>query len=213
MKTPQPNSGVAMNGGLAAEPVDIQPVTLEGLYVRLDPLSMSHLDAICEVGLNDDLFRWFPFPVVTGDDMRASIEVALRDQEAGTALPFVTRELNSERLVGSTRFANIDRLNRRVEIGFTWIGRKWQRTAVNTEAKYLMLRHAFETWRCIRVELKTDSLNERSRKAILRIGAKEEGTFRNHMVTASGRLRHSVYFSIIDSEWPEVKKELERKLG
>jgi RimJ/RimL family protein N-acetyltransferase len=115
-------------------------------------------------------------------------------------------------VVGSTRYGNIDRENRHVEIGWTWLGRNWQRTPLNTEAKYMMLRHAFERLGCIRVELKTDSLNERSRTAIRRIGAKEEGTFRNHMITYSGRLRNTVYYSIIDSEWPEVKAALEKRL-
>jgi len=118
----------------------------------------------------------------------------------------------SGRIIGSTRYGNIDRVHHRVEIGWTWVARQWQRSAVNTEMKYLLLRHAFETLKCIRVELKTDSLNERSRAAILRIGAREEGTFRNHMITASGRIRHTVYFSILDSEWPDVKTRLERKL-
>ena len=107
---------------------------------------------------------------------------------------------------------NIDRTHHRLEIGWTWLARPWRRTAMNTEAKYLLLRHAFETLRCIRVELKTDSLNEPSRMAILRIGAREEGTFRNHMITESGRLRHSVYYSIIEAEWPEVRARLERML-
>ena len=120
-------------------------------------------------------------------------------------MPFATVERNSKKIVGSTRFMNIDAMNRHVEIGSTWIAPPWQRTAVNTEAKYLMLRHAFETWKCMRVEFKTDLMNERSRRAILRLGAKEEGTFRKHMVTWSGRIRDSVYFSIIDTEWPEVK--------
>src|SRR4030095_9518856 len=117
------------------------------------------------------------------EEMRAYVEAALGEQARGVSLPFVTIEKSSGRVVGSTRFGNIDRENRHVEIGWTWIGREWQRTAVNTEAKYLMLRHAFESLECLRVELKTDSLNERSRNAILRLGAKEEGIFRNHMVT------------------------------
>ncbi len=116
------------------------------------------------------------------------------------------------RVIGSTRYGNIERVHHRLEIGWTWVARQWQRSAINTEAKYLLLRHAFETLKCIRVELKTDSLNESSRAAILRIGAREEGTFRNHMITASGRIRHTVYFSILDSEWPGVKTRLESKL-
>ena len=125
---------------------------------------------------------------------------------------FATVERSSGRAIGSTRFMNIDRANRRVEIGSTWIAPPWQRTAVNTEAKYLMLRHAFEVWGCMRVELKTDALNQKSRNAILRIGAKEEGTLRRHLVTWTGRVRDTVYFSILDDEWPEAKRKLENKL-
>ena len=191
----------------------VQPVTLEGKCIRLEPLSLAHHAALCEAGLDEDLWRWIAAPVRTPEEMRAYIETALSEQAAGRALPFATIERASGRAIGSTRYGNIDRSNRRVEIGWTWIARPWQRTAVNTEAKYLMLRHAFETLGCIRVELKTDSLNERSRKAILRIGAQEEGTFRNHMITASGRIRHTVYYSIIDSEWPAVKANLEEKLS
>jgi RimJ/RimL family protein N-acetyltransferase len=145
--------------------------------------------------------------------MTAYIHTALNEQANGSALPFALIETARSRLIGSTRFGNIDRAHHRVEIGWTWVARQWQRTASNTEAKYLLLRHAFETLKCIRVELKTDSLNDRSRAAILRIGAREEGTFRNHMITASGRIRHTVYFSILDSEWPEVKARLEAKLS
>ena len=125
---------------------------------------------------------------------------------------FATVERSSGRTIGSTRFMNIDRVNKRVEIGSTWIAPPWQRTAVNTEAKYLMLRHAFEVWGCIRVELKTDALNQKSRNAILRIGAKEEGTLRRHLMTWTGRVRDTVYFSIWDSEWAQVKAGLENRL-
>ncbi len=173
---------------------------------------MSHHAGLCSIGLDEDLWRWIPFPVRTPEDMQQYIREALEAQAKGTALPFATILKASGQPVGSTRYLNVDLGNRRVEIGATWIGRAWQRTAVNTEAKYLMLRHAFETLGCLRVELKTDSLNDRSRTAILRLGAKQEGTFRNHMVTASGRMRHTVYFSIIDSEWPEVKARLEENL-
>jgi len=185
---------------------------LEGTHVRLEPLTLAHLDALCEIGLDDDLWRLIPKPVRSREDMRDYIRTALQWQADGTAIPFATIERSTERVVGSTRFMNIDGPNRHVEIGSTWVARPWQRTAVNTEAKYLMLRHAFEELRCIRVELKTDELNQRSRDAILRIGAKQEGIFRNHIVCASGRLRNSVWFSIIDSEWPAVKASLEEKL-
>jgi N-acetyltransferase len=137
----------------------------------------------------------------------------MAEQQRGESLVFATLERSSGALVGSTRFMNIDRANRRVEIGSTWIVPRWQRTAINTGAKYLMLRHAFESWGCIRVELKTDALNQKSRNAILRIGAKEEGTFRRHLITWTGRVRDSVYFSILDHEWPAVKAGMEERLA
>jgi RimJ/RimL family protein N-acetyltransferase len=197
------------------EPMVVQPVTLAGRVVRLEPLSLErHHAHLSEVGLDETIWRFNPSQVLrTPDDVRRYIELALQQQAKGESLPFATIDTASGHAVGSTRFGNIDGANRRVEIGHTWIAPRWQRTAVNTEAKYLMLRHAFETLGCIRVELKTDSLNQRSRNAILRIGAKEEGIFRNHMVTHSGRYRHSVYFSIIDAEWPRVKADLESKLA
>ena len=194
-------------------PMVVEPVRLEGQKIRLEPLSLAHHAQLCDVGLDEELWQWIPQVVRTPEDMRAYIETALEGQAAGNALPFATIERVTGRAIGSTRFANIDRANRHVEIGWTWLGKKWQRTAANTEAKYLMLRHAFDTWRCLRVEFKTDSLNERSRAALLRIGAKEEGIFRNHVITWSGRIRHSVYYSIIDSEWPAVKAQLQTKLG
>jgi len=173
---------------------------------------MQHAAGLAGIGLDEDLWKWIPTPVRTADEMSRYVQTALNEQKSGSALPFVLMEKASGRIIGSTRYANIERVHHRVEIGWTWVARHWQRTPVNTEAKYLLLRHAFETLQCIRVELKTDSLNERSRAAILRIGAREEGTFRNHMITASGRIRHTVYFSILDSEWPEVKAQVERKL-
>jgi len=192
----------------------VEPVTLEGEHIRLEPLSMAHHSSLCAVAFDESMWRWNPrAPIRTPEDMRAYITTAAQQQATGASLPFATVEQVSGRAIGSTRYADIDRDNRRLEIGYTWIAPPWQRTAVNTEAKYLMLRHAFEVLGCIRVELKTDSLNERSRNAILRIGAIQEGIFRNHMLTASGRIRHSVYFSIIDSEWPGVKARLVEKLA
>jgi RimJ/RimL family protein N-acetyltransferase len=191
----------------------VAPVTLEGRHVRLEPLSLEHHAELCEVGLDRELWRWTSVLLSTPDEMRAYIETALDEQERGVSLPFATIEKASGKAIGSTRFGNMDLANRRAEIGWTWITPARQRTPANTEAKYLMLRHAFETWRAIRVEFKTDSLNEKSRSALLRIGAKEEGTFRNHMMTYTGRLRHSVYYSVIDAEWPEVKARLEAKLS
>ena len=194
------------------EQMVITPVILEGRHVRLESLTLEHTARLAEVGLDADLWTWIPTPVRTPEEMSAYVQTALKEQAAGSALPFALIEKSSGRTVGSTRYGNIDRYHHRVEIGWTWVARQWQRTAINTEAKYLLLRHAFETLGCIRVELKTDSLNDRSRTAILRIGARQEGIFRNHMITASGRIRHTVYFSIVDSEWPEVKARLEAKL-
>ena len=193
--------------------MDMQPTVLKGNHVTLEPLRADHLEEFCAVGLEEDIWRWFPIAVRSRPEMQQFISTALEWQAAGTALPFATIDNHSGRVVGSTRFAAIDRLHRRAEIGWTWIAPAWQRTAVNTEAKYLMLRHAFESWGFIRVELKIDSLNQRSRTAIARIGAKEEGTFRNHMITWTGRIRHSVYFSIIQEEWPAVKARLETRLS
>jgi RimJ/RimL family protein N-acetyltransferase len=192
--------------------MNVAPVILEGRHVRLEPLSQAHHADLAAVGLAEDLWRWIPTPVRTPEEMAGYIATALEEQARGVALPFALMEKAGGRAIGSTRYGNIDRTHHRVEIGWTWVAPEWQRTAVNTEAKYLLLRHAFETLGCIRVELKTDSLNERSRAAILRIGAREEGTFRNHMITGSGRIRHSVYFSILDSEWPDVKSRLQMKL-
>jgi len=191
----------------------IEPVTLEGRFVRLEPLAESHCAGLCEVSLHAELWRLIPYRMTTPDDVAVYIQARRAALAAGSELGFATIEKASGRVVGSTRFMNIDAANRRAEIGGTWIGKPWQRTAINTEAKYLMLRHAFETWGCIRVELKTDALNQQSRNAILRIGAKEEGILRQHMVTWSGRLRDTVYFSILDSEWPAVKAVLETKLA
>jgi RimJ/RimL family protein N-acetyltransferase len=191
----------------------VEPVTLEGRRVRLEPLAQGHLGALTQVGLDEELWRWIPTPVRTQEDMAAYIKTALQEQERGVSLPFAILEKATGRAIGSTRYGSIDRVHHRVEIGWTWVARDWQRTATNTEAKYLLLRHAFETLGCLRVELKTDSLNEKSRAAILRIGAKEEGIFRNHMITSSGRIRHSVYFSIIESEWPTVKAQLKAMLN
>lgn len=193
--------------------MNFQPVILAGRHVRLEPLAQTHHAALCAVGLDAEIWEFFPYRATTPEEMAAYIQSALDAQAAGSALPFATVHIPSGQVIGSTRYMNIDPTHRRVEIGSTWIAGPWRRTAVNTEAKYLMLRHAFETLGCIRVELKTDSLNQRSRNAIRRIGATEEGTLRQHMVMWSGRLRDSVYFSILDSEWPGVKQDLERKLS
>lgn len=196
----------------AESPMDIRPVTLDGAWVRLEPLSLAHVPALAQVGLDPDLWRWVPTLVASEDEMRHYVQQALADQAKGTALPFaiVTR---AGEVIGSTRYGNIDRGNRRLEIGWTWVARSHQRTAANTEAKLLLLTHAFERLGAFRVEFKTDALNETSRTAILRLGATEEGTLRRHiLVPRSGRMRDTVYFSILDHEWPEVKARLTGRL-
>jgi N-acetyltransferase len=190
------------------------PVTLEGTHVRLEPLRPDHAGKLWEIAKDHlhELFQWIPYRLESLEDFRVFNRHVLEEQKRGLTVPFATFERNSGHIVGTTRFMNMDMPNRKVEIGSTWIAPPWHRTAVNTEAKYLMLRHAFEVWNCLRVELKTDSMNQRSRMAILRLGAKEEGTLRKHMVTWNGRQRDSVYFSILDTEWPEVKTRLEQKM-
>jgi N-acetyltransferase len=197
---------------LVTAPLNIvSPVTLEGSVARLEPLRREHAEFFWDVAKNDleEIFRWIPYAMKTPQDVERVIDKAFDEQERGESVVFATVERSSGRTIGSTRFMNIDRANRRVEIGSTWIAPAWQRTAINTEAKYLMLRHAFEVWECMRVELKTDALNQKSRNAILRIGAKEEGTLRRHLITWSGRVRDTVYFSVLDNEWPELKARLE----
>lgn len=189
--------------------MNLQPLTLEGERIRLEPMTPAHLDALVEAGAYPELWQWTSTTADTREGMAEYVAGAMRDRDAGIAMPFITVEKESGRVIGSTRFGNIDPANRRVEIGWTWVTPEFQRTWVNSEAKFLMLRHAFEVWKCVRVELKTDALNEKSRTAMKRIGAKEEGILRQHMVTWTGRLRDSVYYSIVDSEWPEVRARLE----
>jgi RimJ/RimL family protein N-acetyltransferase len=191
------------------------PLTLEGSVVLLEPLRTEHAGLFWDVAHQDldDIFRWIPYSMKTREDFERLIQTAFAEQQRGDSIVFATVERSSGRAIGSTRFMNIDRNNRRVEIGSTWIAPAWQRSAVNTEAKFLMLRHAFEVWNCMRVELKTDALNEKSRNAIRRIGAQEEGTLRKHLVTYTGRVRDTVYFSILDTEWPDAKRKLEAKLA
>lgn len=195
------------------KPFRLDPVVLRGTHVRLEPLTPDHVEALWAVGRDSDIWQWSPAPVTSRAGMQAYVEAALEGQRQGHMLPFATVALPDERVVGSTRFGQIVRAHRRVEIGWTWIAPPWQRTAVNTEAKWLMLRHAFEAWGCVRVELKTDRLNARSRAAIARLGAQEEGTLRKHVVTASGRLRDTVYYSITDDEWPDVGARLNARLA
>ena len=182
--------------------------------MRLEPLEPRHAPGLWEIAKHhlEDLFQWIPYQLESLQSFQEFNARVLEEQKQGLSVPFATLERRSNQLVGTTRFMNMDLSNRKVEIGSTWIAPPWQRTVVNTEAKYLMLMHAFEVWGCLRVELKTDAMNQRSRQAILRLGAREEGTLRKHMLTWEGRQRDSVYFSILDTEWPEVKAKLRSKL-
>jgi RimJ/RimL family protein N-acetyltransferase len=181
--------------------------------VRLVPLTAEHASALLPVALHEELWRWTVTEIRSAAELDRYIASALRDQELGTALPFATIHRASGTPVGSTRYGNYDPDNRRLEIGWTWVAPEFQRSAVNTEAKLLMLRHAFEELECIRVELKTDALNEKSRSAIQRLGAVQEGLFRKHMITSSGRLRDTVFYSILAEEWPGVRLRLEARLA
>ncbi len=190
----------------------LAPVTLTGRHVRLEPLGVQHAASLLTVALDEELWRWTTTQVRSAPELDAYTAAALQAQAAGTALPFATVDLVSGRAVGSTRFANASPADRRVEIGWTWLGRAFQRTALNTEAKLLMLAHAFGPLGCIRVEIKTDALNARSRAAIRRLGASEEGMLRQHTITSTGRVRDTVYYSILREEWPAVRARLLARL-
>jgi RimJ/RimL family protein N-acetyltransferase len=194
------------------KPISPKPTVLDGQFVRLEPLGERHFPQLIEIGLSPEVWKWTTNVIREAADLERYLRSALDDGERGLSVPFATVLKQDGRVVGSTRFGNIDLHNRKTEIGWTWIGVPWQRTVVNTGAKFLMLTHAFETWECIRVELKTDANNEQSRAAMRRIGCVEEGTLRNHMITESGRFRDSVYFSIIESEWPAIKERLRARL-
>ncbi len=190
----------------------VQPVTLDGRFVRLEPLSLQHAEGLAEVGLDTEVWRWMPAPVTTPAEMRAFVEQALVEVESGHQIAFVQVDRASGRPVGSTRYLSIEPSHRRLEIGYTWVASGWQRTAINTEAKLLLLNHAFEALDAMRVEFKTDARNEQSRRALRGIGATEEGTMRRHMITVGGR-RDSVYFSVTIDDWPTVRAHLEARLA
>lgn len=193
--------------------MEVNPVVLTGKYVRLEPMTEAHAEALAEIGVGQSFWDFMLYGDMTSlDDMRNWVLDILSRAEKGTDVPFVAIHLDSGRVTGATRYMNIMPKDRGLEIGGTWYGPDFQRTAVNTECKYLLLRHAFETLGCIRVQLKTDLRNERSQKAIERIGAVKEGILRNHMILPDGRYRHSVFYSILDAEWPDVKQKLEEMM-
>lgn len=179
----------------------------------LEPLADAHAEPLFAAADDPSMFRYLSEPLLTLDDHRAFIRRGLSERDAGRAIPFAIRLRGDGALVGTTRFAAIDLAHRRAEIGWTWIARRVQRSAVNTECKRLLLGHAFESMQLNRVEFKTDALNQVSRTAIARIGAKPEGIFRSHMVMPDGRVRDTAWFSIVREEWPSVREALDRKLA
>ena len=194
--------------------LEVKPVTLQGKHVRLEPMTEAHILGLTEIGAGQTFWDFMVYGNInTEDDMRGWVMDLRSRAEKGTDLPFVAIHLASGRVAGATRYLNIMPKDRGLEIGGTWYGIEYQRSPVNTECKYLLLKHAFETLGCIRVQLKTDSRNERSQKAIERIGAKREGILRNHMILPDGYIRDSVYYSILDTEWLEVKRRLEEMLA
>jgi RimJ/RimL family protein N-acetyltransferase len=194
--------------------MQIHPIILTGQTVRLEPLSLSHVPELTLAGQDESIWRYMLYGNVNSQDqMRAWVEDILDRQKQGGDLPFAVIHLKSGRAIGATRYLEIRPGHRGLEIGGTWYSVTYQRTRVNTECKYLLLQHAFEDLGCIRVQLKTDRLNERSQRAIERLGAVKEGMLRNHMIRPDGTIRDSVYYSILDREWPGVKKHLEEMLG
>jgi RimJ/RimL family protein N-acetyltransferase len=194
-------------------PARVEPVILEGEHVRLEPLSIEHLPGLVAIGLEPAIWTWIQLRISTPDDMRALVAAALAARDAGTEFPFVTIERASGRVVGSSRYLAVALEHARIEIGWTWLAPAWQRSVVNTEAKLLMLGHAFERLGCRRVEFKTDALNTASRQALLGIGATFEGVFRKHMLVRGGERRDSAWYSITDDEWPDVRTHLQARLA
>ena len=193
--------------------VKVSPIEIEGQHVRLEPLTQAHTESLIAAADDGEIWKSDVTVVPSADTIGPYIEDALRGLERGTELPFAILSKMTGEVVGTTRFYEIMPADRRVAIGYTWLARSAQRTPVNTETKLLLLEHAFDYWKCVRVEFITDVLNEQSRAAILRLGAKQEGILRNHMIMPSGRIRDSVFFSIIEDEWPAVRAHLEAKLN
>ncbi|PYY68281.1 GNAT family N-acetyltransferase [Pseudomonas jessenii] len=186
---------------------------LEGSRIGLRPLQYADADALIQAAAEGELWNLQVTIVPSADTVDAYLKKALDGRETGTVMPFVIVLKDTGEVIGSTRFWKIDRINRKLEIGSSWIATRWQKTFVNTEAKYLMLRYAFEVLDCVRVQFTTDENNQTSRNAILRLGAQQEGIVRHERIMPDGRKRNSVRFSIIDDEWPQVRHNLEQKLG
>jgi RimJ/RimL family protein N-acetyltransferase len=186
----------------------LRAVTLEGRLVRLEPMSEAHVDGLARVALDAEIWRWMPARLMDRDGVAAWMATAMRNRDAGTELPFVTIDRATGAPIGSSRYLNIALEHGRLEIGWTWLATRWQRTGANREAKLLMIGHAIDDLGCARVEFKTDALNERSRAALVGIGATSEGIFRKHMRMPDGRIRDSAWYSITDDDWPAVRTAL-----
>lgn len=194
--------------------LDVKPVVLTGKFVRLEPMTEAHVAGLTAVGIDESIWRWIPYGQMRNEsDIRKWVRLMLERQALGGDLPFVVIHLASGRVAGATRYLDIHAEHYSLEIGGTWYGAEFRRTAVNTESKYLLLKHAFEGLGCIRVQLKADLRNERSQRAIERLGAVREGVLRKQMIMPDGYQRDSVFYSILDTEWPGVKKRLEEILA
>jgi N-acetyltransferase len=192
----------------------VEPVILTGQHVRLEPMTETHIPALAEIGAGQPFWRFMLYgDIETEADMRGWVLDILERASHGSDVPFVAVHLASGLVAGATRYMNISPKDHGLEIGGTWYGPEFQRTVVNTECKFLLLQHAFESLKAIRVQFKTDLRNERSQRAIERIGAVKEGVLRNHMIRPDGAYRDSVFYSILDTEWPAVKARLEGMLG
>ncbi len=190
------------------------PVALQGKFARLEPLALAHADDLFAAGQDDEIWAYMPVPTPQrADDVRVWIQAALALQARGAVLPFAIVDVATQRAIGSTRFLDLAPQDRHVEIGWTWLGKKFWRTPLNTECKFLLLQYAFETLACIRVALKTDLRNERSQRAIERLGGVREGVLRRVVVMHDGYERSTVYYSILDNEWADVKKRLQEKMN
>jgi RimJ/RimL family protein N-acetyltransferase len=193
-------------------PLVVPPVTLEGRAVRLEPLRLEHAAALASL-CEDEVFQFLSQVMRTAAEVKLYLAAALEAAERGTEQPFFIRDRETGAPLGTTRYMTISRGDRTLEIGNTWLGRRTWRTRVNTECKLLLFRHAFEQLQAIRVQFKTDRRNARSRAAIERLGATFEGILRHHMLVRGGQVRDSAYYSVIDTEWPEVKARLEERLA
>ncbi len=194
--------------------MDIRPVTLAGRFVRLEPLSLDHAPALWPAGNEPEIWTYMPYATIDSPDkMRAWVEEMLRRQAKGNDLPFAIVDIASGQAGGATRYMTIERTHRSLEIGGTWLGKAFRGTAANTESKYLLLRHAFEVLSCVRVQFRTDLRNERSQRALERLGAVREAVLRKYTIMPDGYQRSSVFYSVIDDEWPAVKARLEEMLA